>query len=150
MQSLLAKFAPALLPLAVLLLGGLQTAFADNDISSTEVWQLIALSAGALVTFIVPLLKGPWAAGLKTGANVLAAVAALIIPILPQFEWSATSVLFIVIGAIQALAAQIGVDIRLDQAKTVIDSRETAGVPTITSLDPAAVDAVIARSVATN
>jgi len=144
MQSLLAKFAPALLPMAVLLLGGLQNAYADNTVTDTEMWQLIALGAGALVTFIVPLLQGPWAAGLKTGANVLAAVAALIIPMLPQFEWSTSAVLFVVVGAIQALSAEIGVGVRLDQAKEVIDSRENPAVPTITTLDPRAVAVVAA------
>jgi hypothetical protein len=142
MQSLLAKFAPALMPMAVLILGGFQAAFADDELTSTEMWQLVALSAGAVVTFIVPLLNGAWAGALKTGANVLAAVAALVIPMLPQFEWSTSAVLFIVVGAIQALSAEIGVGVRLDQAKEVIDSRENPGVPTITTLDPLAVEAV--------
>lgn len=144
MQSLLAKFAPALLPMAVLILGGFQNAFTDNDLSPTEVWQLVALGAGAIVTFIVPLVGGSWAGILKTGANVAAAVAALIIPMLPQFEWSTSAVLFIVVGAIQALSAEIGVGVRLDQAKEVIDSRENPAVPTITSLDNKAVE-IVAR-----
>ena len=144
MQSLLAKFAPALLPMLVLILGGLQNAFADNIVTDTEMWQLVALGAGAVVTFIVPLTGGAWAGILKTGANVAAAVAALIIPMLPQFEWSTSAVLFIVVGAIQALSAEIGVGVRLDQAKEVIDSRENPAVPTITTLDSKAVE-IVAR-----
>ena len=45
MQSLLAKFAPALLPLAVALLGPLQFYLTDGNLSSEEIWLLVGALA---------------------------------------------------------------------------------------------------------
>lgn len=142
-QSLVAKYAPALLPMAIALVGGLQVAMADNDFTAQEVWQFVALAAGAIVTWAVPLLDARWAGALKVAANVLAAVAVLLADMLTNgsITWNATTIIFVSMAALQALSAEIGVGIRLDAVKPVLDAREAGVVPVITTVDPKAVQA---------
>lgn len=130
-SSLFGKYAAALLPAAVILLGALQTAIADGTVSDTEGGQLIALVAGVVFTFIVPLVKGSrWAGMLKTGAAVLAAVATLIIPLFTGI--TPTSLIVFAIAVLNAIATQIGVDMRKD----LIDAGTAApGIPvTVTGM----------------
>lgn len=61
------KYLAALLPGIIILFGGLQTALADERIDSVEGSQLLALTAGILVTFVVPIVDGRWAGLFKTG-----------------------------------------------------------------------------------
>lgn len=144
--SLLAKFAPALLPLAVALFGPLQLFLADNVFTSEEIWTFVGLASAALLTWVLPLVKTGWAGIFKVGINLLGALSALVIPLLGG-EWTAAVWIGVIIGLIQALAAQIGVDIRLDAQKEVIDSRSNPDVPTITSLDPEALRVVEATPI---
>jgi len=107
------KYAAALLPAAVILFGAVQTVIADDVVSETEGGQLIALIAGLVATYFVPLVSGVWAGALKTGAALLAAVATLVIPLVTGFSW--TELLIVGIAALNVLAVEIGVDIRKDQ-----------------------------------
>ena len=145
--SLLAKYAPALMPLAIALIAGLQVMLADNVASPKEAWQFTALAAGAVVTWAVPLLKTQFAAALKVLANVVAAAAVLFIDMLNNGEiiWDFATITFVVLGLVQAFAAQIGVDVRVDAQKAVIDSRADAGVPNITSVDKPALQVAAAK-----
>ncbi|OOB90279.1 hypothetical protein [Rathayibacter sp. VKM Ac-2630] len=106
------KYLAALLPGFILIFGALQTALADERIDDVEAGQLLALVAGAITTFGVPLLKGRWAGGLKTGAAILASVATLIIPLVLGFTWQ--SLVIAILAALSALATEIGVQVRED------------------------------------
>lgn len=106
----LRTFAAALLPAAFLILGAVQVAIADNRIDEVEGGQLIALAAGPVFQYFLPLLPGKWAGGLKTGFAVLAAIATLIIPLVIGFTWQA--LVLVGLAAVQALATEIGVQLR--------------------------------------
>jgi hypothetical protein len=122
-MSLFRTYAAALLPAAIVLLGALQTALADNLIDATEAGQLIALFAGVGATYFVPLAGGAWAGLFKTGFAALAAVATLIIPFFTEFTWQALVIFALAI--LQAIATEIGVNAR------IIDARETDVVTTL-------------------
>jgi hypothetical protein len=141
-QSLLARYAPALLPLAVAILGPLQLYMSDNQFTAEEVWLFIAAAAAAAGTWAVPLLKTGWAGALKVGLNLLVVLAGIVIPLIPGNDWSFSIIVGIGLALLQAVAAEIGVSVRLDAQKPVIDSRNDPGVPTITSLDPEALRVV--------
>lgn len=140
MQSLLAKYAPVLMPLVIALLGGLQVMFADNKATWLEGWQFVALVVAAVLTWAVPLLDSKRAGLVKVGANVLGALAVVMIDLIETgtFAWNISTLLFVAVAIAQALSAQVGTGVRLDAQKQVIDSRNNPDVPTITSLDPAA------------
>lgn len=104
------KYLAALLPGIIILVGGLQTALADDRIDATEGGQLIALTAGVIITFVVPIVDGRWAGLLKTGSAMVAAVATLIIPLLLGFSWQA--LVIVALAALSALATEIGVQVR--------------------------------------
>lgn len=104
------KYLAALLPGIIILFGGLQTALADERIDATEGGQLLALTAGVLLTYVVPIVGGKWAGLLKTGSAILAAVATLIIPLVLGFSWQ--SLVIFALAALSALATEIGVQVR--------------------------------------
>lgn len=110
---MLRKYAAAILPALIILLGALQTALADNVIDQVEAGQLIALVAGVVTTYFVPLSSGRWAGALKTGAAVLAAIATLIVPLIVGFSWQ--SLIVVALAVLQALATEIGVHVRTDE-----------------------------------
>jgi hypothetical protein len=107
---MLRKYAAAILPAIIILLGALQTALADGIVDVTEGGQLIALTAGVGGTYLVRLVDGPWAGALKTGSAILAAIATLIIPLVLGFSWQA--LVIVALAALQVLATEIGVQYR--------------------------------------
>lgn len=127
------KYLAALLPGIIILFGGLQTALADERIDSVEGGQLLALTAGIIVTFVVPIVDGRWAGLFKTGAAIFAAVATLIIPLVLGFSWQ--SLVIFALAALSALATEIGVQVR---AAAPIDAGSADGgnVPDVSSLPP--------------
>lgn len=105
------KFAAALLQLAVLVLGAVQAALIDG-ITATEVWQLIALGAGAAGTFFLPIVDdAKWKGVLKTGSAVAAAVAAAVVPLVGG-AFDANAMIIVVLAFINALAVETGVQMR--------------------------------------
>lgn len=104
------RYLAALLPGFIILFGGLQTSLADDRIDAVEGGQMIALTAGVLITFVVPIVDGRWAGLLKTGAAMVAAVATLIIPLILGFSWQA--LVIVALAALSALATEIGVQVR--------------------------------------
>lgn len=121
-MSLFRKYAAALLPAAIVLLGALQTALADSVIDATEGGQLLALLAGVGGAYLVPLLHGAWAGALKTGFASLAAIATLVIPFITGFSWQALVIIFLAV--LQAIATEVGVNVRTE----LIDARDTNNI----------------------
>lgn len=110
------RYAAALLPGVGVLLTALQVMYGDNRFDETERGQLIVLVAGLVLTYVLPLLKKfKWASVLKTGASVLAAIGTLIIPTFFT-GFTGNTLLIFLIALVNALATEIGVQMRTDAA----------------------------------
>ena len=131
------KYGAALVSIALAAVVFLQSAFAD-DLDAAEVAQLVAIVAGAVITFLVPLLSGPWAGGLKTGAAIAAAAAAAIAPFLLTGTITPEQWMVVALAVLNALGVEVGVQARksMIDAGTIVD-----GVtPVITTLQAQAID----------
>ncbi|MWV50052.1 hypothetical protein GRS96_12310 [Rathayibacter sp. VKM Ac-2803] len=106
------NYLAALLPGLILLVASLQAALDDQTVDQTEAGQLLALLAGVITTYLVPLLRGRWAGGLKTGAAILAAIATLILPLILGF--TPQDLVIVIYAALSALATEIGAKVRED------------------------------------
>lgn len=111
MTPFTSRYAAAIFSVVLAALGAL-TALTDFTWASVD--QIIALVAASLLTYLVPLLKGPWAAGLKVGLEVLGTLLALILPFIVAGHITPQQAIVVLIGLLKALATQLGVDIRLD------------------------------------
>lgn len=105
------KYAAALISIALVAFAFLKTAFAD-ELDAAEVWQLVALVAGAVITFLVPLVPGKWAGALKTGAAALAAVATAVVPFALQGSLSYEQITVVALALLNALGVEVGVQAR--------------------------------------
>lgn len=116
MPSILHKYAAALLHVAITLGGVIGTAFAAP--ATLSVWlQIAVVTAGSVVTYVVPLLDSKWRAALKVLlGGVLPAAVAAAIPFIPAtgFQFEPANVLPLVVAVLAAVGAQFGVDIRSD------------------------------------
>lgn len=104
------KYAPALLPIVIIVITFL-TSVGQRPITAGDLWQLAALVAGAIVTYLVPLTGGVWPGLLKTGAAIVAAAATAAIPLVTQGHLTYQNWLIIVLAALSALATEIGVQV---------------------------------------
>jgi hypothetical protein len=132
-----ARYAAALLPLAVLVLGVLDAA--QRSGASLLGWQtiiqLVILLATTGASFWLPLVPGRWAGALKTGAGIVGAVASALIATIPSGEFTSATLILFLTAAAKAVATEVGVQIRVD-ARKVIDATATPRgvVPSITTL----------------
>lgn len=140
------KYLAALLPGFIILFGGLQTALADDRIDSVEGGQLLALTAGVLVTFVVPIVDGHWRGLFKTGSAIFAAVATLIIPLVLGFSWQA--LVIFALAALSALATEIGVQVRNDKPidAGTSDGGRVPNITVVTASEPGSVATEIRRA----
>lgn len=123
---ILSKFLVAIIQIAVLVLAALQAAL-SNGLTVVESLQIVGIGIGAVVTYVVPLLATGWAAAFKVAGAVLGAVIAAAIP-LAAGEWNASTLLIVVLAGLNALATQVGVDVRVQAAIKAI-AREGTTVP---------------------
>lgn len=115
---IVSKYLTGFIQVVILILGALLAALEDG-LTLVEALQLVALGVGAIVTYWAPLLDKGWAAALKVLGAVIGAVIAALIPLLAG-EWNASSTIIVVLAAINALATQLGVDVRVDAAKETL------------------------------
>jgi len=137
MDSIVKKYAPALLPIAIVVVTFL-TSVGQRAITPGDLWQLAALVAGAVVTYLVPLSSGPWPGILKTGAAIVAAAAATAVPLVTQGHLTMQNWLIIALSAMSALATEIGVNIHKDtlDAGTYTPGVAVTGLPAQTGPVP--------------
>lgn len=113
------KYLAGLLTLLTSLLAALvaipQAQWAEPEV----IWQFVALVVSSGTAIFLPLVTGPWAAGLKVGSAVILAGVGAILPLLGG-EWGATQWVLLAVAVLNALAIQLGVDIRVDSAKKII------------------------------
>lgn len=110
------KYAAALLSIAIVIITALVTIPAEQ-LTPTAIAQLGILAVGAIVTYLSPLLSTAWAGGLKTGAAVIAAILTGVIPFLTQGYIEPIQILVVVLAALNALAVETGVNLRLDAGR---------------------------------
>jgi O-antigen ligase len=135
------KYLAGILTLAIVALTGFQVILPDG-VTATEAWQFGGLVVAAIGTLFVPLLSGAYAAALKVGVAVAGAVFAAGVPFFTD-GWSFAAIIVVGIAALNALAVQIGVAVRIDQATAVL-SNPNVSKATIEFLDAPAVRAVVA------
>ena len=105
------KYGAALISIALVAFAFLKSAFAD-DLDAAEVAQLVALVAGAIITFLVPLVPGSWAGLLKTGASALAAAATAVVPFILQGYLTPEQWTIVILAVLTALGVEVGVQAR--------------------------------------
>jgi hypothetical protein len=136
------KYLAAIVPILTAAVVFLQSAFVD-ELDAAEVAQLVAIVAGAFITYLVPLLSGRWAGALKTGAAILAAAATAIAPFVLQGRVTADQWMVVAFAVLSALGVEVGVQAR----RSIIDARDQgAAVPPVVTtafaVDPEGVRAL--------
>lgn len=126
------KYTAALLQFVLVLVTSAQASL-SGGLDTIEIWQLVALAVASVGTFFLPLVSGPWAGALKTGVAIAGAVVAAIIPLV-NGVWNAESGIIVLLAALNALASQIGVSVRLDDVRAQLAS------PQINNVIPFSVD----------
>lgn len=118
---MIARYAAALLPLAILVLGVLDAAerIGANLLGWQTVVQIVILLATTGAAYWLPLVPGRWVGALKTGAAVVGAIASALVATIPTGEFTSATLILFLTAAIKAVATEIGVQIRTDD--------ETAG-----------------------
>jgi hypothetical protein len=116
MNATITRYGAALLPLGVLVLGVFDAA--QKSGTALIGWQTITQTIFLVVTtgaaLVLPLVPGPWAGALKTGAAILGAVASALIATIPAGHITTASLILFLTAALKAVAVQIGVTIRTD------------------------------------
>lgn len=107
------KYLAALLSIGIVVLTAF-VAIPEGERTPTTIGQLVILALGAIVTYLVPLLRGVWAGALKTGAAVVSALIAAGLPFWVDETISATQIAVVVLAALNALAVEVGVQVRKD------------------------------------
>jgi hypothetical protein len=106
------RYLSAILSTAIVLLTALTSIPANSwTLGNPLVAAFVALAASTIISYLVPLSSGKWPGIWKTGIAILAAIFAAVWPLLTtgSFDWK-----LIVLAALNALAQQLGVNVRID------------------------------------
>ena len=141
------KYLAGLLTLAITVLTAAvavpETAWRD----AATIWQFAGLVVSTIVTVFLPLSKGRWAAAIKVIGSLAAAVVANVVAFLTSGgEWGIYQWLLLGLAILLALAAELGVNIRIDSTKEALASPQISTTAT-KIVDPQAV-AVVAKTTA--
>ncbi|WIA97613.1 hypothetical protein [Curtobacterium sp. MCBA15_004] len=122
------RYTTALLPLGIAILGVLDAARASGAalLGWQTILQLVILIATTGAAFWLPLVPGRWAGRWKTGAAIVGAIASALIATIPDGRFTTATLILFLTAALKAVATEVGVQIRVDAAKT-IDADSTAG-----------------------
>lgn len=139
------KYLTATLTLAILVGAAFQAALVGG-ITVVEALQVAALLVGGVVTYYSPLVAGKWPGVLKVAGAVIGAVLVAIISVFDSAAngtpiWNTETVTLIVLAALNALAAQFGVDQRIDATKEAVAAPEVTTAQ-IDAADPQAANVV--------
>jgi hypothetical protein len=117
----LARYATALLPLAIGVLGILQAAQSASTgtlLDWQTITQILLLLVGTGVVYWLPILPSGWQGAAKTGAAVLFAVISAVVALVPDGHFTRTNVILVITAVVKAAATELGVFIRTD-AETI-------------------------------
>ena len=131
MSTIFQKYAAALLPFFILVVGASQTVLKFGqapDWNAIVTFAIVVL--GAVLTFVVKLVAARWQGALKTGIAILTTILSALLPfILPGGFDPSVNVPVIIVAVLNAIATEFGVQIRTG------DNAVSGGIVT----DPAAV-----------
>lgn len=113
-EPLHSKYAAAILSAITVVGTALATALGDK-VDWSVLLQLAIVAAGAVGTYVVPVLPSGWRGGGKVGVAILAALLTAAVPFVGG--WTAQAIVLIVLAGVQAAAVHLGVAIRLDGQK---------------------------------
>jgi hypothetical protein len=114
MSTIFQKYAAALLPFFILVVGASQTVLQDPK-NLTVIVTFAILVAGAVATYIVKLLPGGWQGGVKTGIAILTTILSAVLPfLLPGGFTPGANLPVVAVAILNALATEFGVQIRTD------------------------------------
>lgn len=103
-------------------------------------WQFGALAVSSVSIIFLKLLKGGWYAALKVGSAVILAIIGALIPLLAFGTFGPLQWALLAVSGLNALAAQLGVDVRIDSAKEQIVSPAPGTTAQIQAVDPSATE----------
>lgn len=115
MSTIFQKYAAALLPFFVLVVGASATVFpqAGEPADWNAIAQFVVLVLGAVITYLVPLVATKWRGAAKTGVSIVAAIISALIPfLLPGGFDPSVSVPVIVVAVLNVISTELGVQIR--------------------------------------
>lgn len=147
MNSTIQKYGAGIFSFMFAILTGL-SALQFGHGSLTVSLQVIPIVVTGLVTWIIPLTKGKWAGGWKTGLDILSIVAVVLLPIVlgNPWPWSVGIWTLVGISVLKASATEFGVYIRTSTptitVPTTLVQNFTAATPVeaaTPSLEPSAV-----------
>lgn len=141
------KYLAGLLTLAITVLAAAVAIPVESWRDPATVWQFAGLVVAAIVTTFLPLSKGGWAAALKVIGSLVATVVANVVAYLSSGgTWGITQWMLLGLAVLLALAAELGVQIRLDGAKAAL-ADPTVSDASVVALDKPAVRAIAAKAV---
>lgn len=110
-----------LLTVAITLLTAIQAMPANAWVDAPSVLQFAALALSTILALVLKLGKGRWPGVFKTGAAVLLAIIGAAMPLVIQ-GWflTPTQWLILVIAGLNALAIELGVQIRQTSVKQAV------------------------------
>lgn len=124
MNSTLAKYTPAIIQLAIVLVGAL--AQLTGHITLVDGLQLIPLAANVVGVYFLPLLGDAQRSGAKTALAVVGALVAAGIPFAANHAITGAQVAIVILAGLQVLGAHVGVQIRNDAAAFGLSPSGTA------------------------
>lgn len=113
-ESLFTRYLAALLPVAIIVIGGLQSVL-DNPTNWAVILQFALLVIGTAVAYVVKVVPTGWQGRLKTGAQIVTVILTALVPfILPGGFDPSVNATLIVVAVLNALATEFGVQVRND------------------------------------
>lgn len=131
MSTIFQKYAAALLPFFILVIGASQTVLKEGPVDWVAILTFAILVLGAVVTFIVKLLpSATWQGALKTGIAILTTILSALLPfVLPGGFDPSVNVPIIIVAVLNALATEFGVQIRTTQVTSTGVAPDPASLP---------------------
>lgn len=109
--GVLKAHAASLLVLAITVLTAISSVVSWRD--ADNVAQFVTIAIQAATVYGLGLSSGKWAGALKVGSAAALTVVSLIVPLIISGGWSPQNVVLIALAGLNAVAAQIGVSIRV-------------------------------------
>jgi hypothetical protein len=133
MNSVIQKYGSGIFSFMFAVLTGL-SALQFGQGNLTVSLQVIPIVVTGLVTWIIPLTKGKWAGGWKTGLDILSVIAVVLLPIVMGNPWPWSKAIWILVGIsiLKASATEFGVYIRVNETPTatnLVTNLPSAAIP---------------------
>lgn len=133
MSTIFQKYAAALLPFFILVVGASQTVLhfgADTPMDWNAIITFAIVVLGAVITFIVRLVDVRWQGALKTGVAIVTTILSALLPfVLPGGFDPNVNVPVIIVAVLNAIATEFGVQIRTTAVNTSGTTPDPASEP---------------------